>query len=138
MELRTKEQNRKIYWYLDQLGINDEFSRHNLARAFSGGRVEKTSELSRSEAEQLIEGLKREYRRQLGDARNKVLRVMYKIPIFISVKADKKILDETKVKEWMLKYSCKKKLMREYTLKELPCLLSQLQIMYRNYKLKAQ
>lgn len=72
---RTATQNRRLYGLLNELGISADI-RAGLASDFSGGRTEKTSELTIDECNNLIGSLnaEKQRRKQSADQRTQRLR----------------------------------------------------------------
>jgi len=137
MKNRTKAQNKHLFALLNALGYDDE-DRAELVSHFSCGRVVSSAELSQSEAEKLIkhlEGVKsgriqQPMAEQASDRmRKKIIHYFHEM----GWKNEEGKVDMKRVYAFIKKRGFLKKSFNHYTSRELPRLVSQVEIIYKKY-----
>lgn len=124
-QLRTKQQNTQLYGLLTHLCWTHY--REDLALQYSGGRTAKTSELTISECNALIQKLQEEAATRVPESKKKMLSKFFSICHRLGWETESGKLDYTRIDNWLKKYSIQKKGINDYSTSELPKLLSQIE-----------
>lgn len=137
---RTKQQHRVLFALLARLGLTA--TRAKLAEQYSDGRTSKTSKLTVSECQLLIDDLQGQVPspktgKQVSPVVLKKRRIAFALfgKLGWTVNAGEK-LDYTRVNNWMLTHSHAKKELNKYSSKELGKLIGQLENMLKHQNKK--
>ncbi len=126
---RNKEQNKQIHSLLSKLRI-DLDTKKDMVYQITEGRVMSTSQMTYAEADMMIRFLKQlsgeatTYPSKKDDAQ-KMRRKIFSICHDIGWEDDKGAVDKKRLEDWLLKYGYLHKVLMDYTLQELPALLTQ-------------
>lgn len=127
--LRTVQQNNKLYFLLQKLGIDTELKQEMVYR-FTKGRTSKSSEMNRNECQAMINELSNSPTIGKEDKmRKKIISLFRKMGYTTN---DNKV-NMSAVESWVLKYGYLKKPLNTYCYNELPKLVSQAEVVYRSF-----
>jgi len=127
--LRTVQQNNKLYFLLQKLGIDTELKQEMVYR-FTNGRTGKSSEMNRNECQAMINELSNSPTIGKEDKmRKKIISLFRKMGYTTN---DNKI-NMSAVESWVLKYGYLKKPLNKYRYNELPKLVSQAETVYQSF-----
>lgn len=127
--LRTVQQNNKLYFLLQKLGIDSELKQEMVYR-FTNGRTSKSSEMNRNECQAMINELSNSPTIGKEDKmRKKIISLFRKMGYTTN---DNKI-NMSAVESWVLKYGYLKKPLNKYRYNELPKLVSQAETVYQSF-----
>lgn len=113
---------------------NDKDARHEIVRSVTNGRTEKLSELEGLELHELNEHLKRLTATPTDIDKIKLerqRRKFFSICHLLNWELDNGKLNYDVINEWLLKFGYLHKPLNEYTLKELPQLITQIESIKR-------
>jgi hypothetical protein len=120
--LRTLSQNKQLYGLFNTLRIDEE-TKLALVAEYSAGRTFKSSELEVMECKILISFLQKQVTTK--DAANTMRRKMLSIAYQLGWTMEHGKLDLARVNNWCVKYGYMHKPLNDYTVKELPQLITQ-------------
>lgn len=130
---RTPKQNAILYSLMNKLGITADIKDDMVYHA-TGGRTTHTSEMTREEADNLIQSLKKEVLKSIKHNQSDLMRKKI-IALFVKMgyttkqgKADMK-----RIYAWVEKYGYLHKPLNKYTYNELPTLVSQAERVYNSF-----
>lgn len=130
---------------MSKAGINDGKSRHDLVRAWTGGRTESSRDLYEKEIDDLIWKIQNDFSFTTNHARTvsaleeNALRQKRSTVLAIATRCDiHDVRDFKKFNNWMKKSSIHKKRLNSYTLDELDELIKQMHKLEANYKASAE
>jgi len=127
--LRTVQQNNKLYFLLQKLGIDAELKQEMVYR-FTNGRTSKSSEMNRNECQAMINELSNSPTIGKEDKmRKKIISLFRKMGYTTN---DNKV-NMSAVESWVLKYGYLKKPLNTYRYNELPKLVSQAETVYQSF-----
>lgn len=126
---RNQEQNKQIHVLLSKLQIPSDIKK-DIVHEVTQGRVISTKDLTYQEADAMIKFLQRFTRGRIlvhskADDAQKMRRKILSICHDIGWEDDKGAVDKTRLENWLLKYGYMHKTLMDYTLEELPALLTQ-------------
>lgn len=129
----TQNQIKMIGMLCNKLGIKGE-NKQVVVGGFSNGRCTSSKDLLYNEASELIQHLVDT--NLYGDPRkkamiNKIFAYCHDLGWTKFNKDGKKVADGVKLDDWLLKYGYLKKRLQFYTYEELPKLVSQIEILYK-------
>lgn len=129
----TPNQLKKISVLINQRGINKE-TKAAMVAGFSGGRTESSKDLLFEEAVLMIRHLEQTDPNYaaIEKMRRKVLYYAHQMGWQKASASGKLRVDMQRVDEWCKTYSYLKKPLNNYTYKELPKLLSQIEAVYKS------
>jgi hypothetical protein len=139
MGLRTLKQNERLHALLNEAGLLDE--KAALAKQFSNGRTDRSSQLFTTECAGLIEHLEAslglaaiaptpEQEEQAEKMRRKILSLAHEMRWQLPGTSK---VDMGRVNDWCQTYTKTKKHFNHYTHVELVALVSQFKIVYKKY-----
>lgn len=123
---RTNEQNSRLHGLLGILHIEPE-QKAWLVEQFTEGRSSSTKDMSTTECQALIDHLAKVAMDTNADRANVMRRKAFAIAHELGWETSDGKVDRNRFDHWMLKYSYLHKPINQYTLAELPTLLSQLE-----------
>src|SRR5690606_6366891 len=127
--LRTVQQNNKLYFLLQKLGIDAELKQEMVYR-FTNGRTSKSSEMNRNECQAMLNELSNSPTIGKEDKmRKKIISLFRKMGYTTN---DNKV-NMSAVESWVLKYGYLKKPLNTYRYNELPKLVSQAETVYQSF-----
>ena len=130
--LRTLEQNKRYRALLDKLGIVDKEQKQDLVLSVSEGRVKSSADLTFEEMNMLcthLQGLVYEMDDRADKMRKKILSICHEM----NWKLASGKVDMQHLSDWLLKYGYLHKELNEYTEKELPKLVTQMEGVLEDY-----
>lgn len=122
MTLRTTQQSTRLHTLIAQLGLANDVKR-TLIWTYSSARTESSRELTSGECEELILFLAKQVAAK-DDPANRMRKKIFSHAHTIGWTYQGKV-DTQKVRNWMLKFSFLHKDVNDYTLAELPKLITQ-------------
>jgi len=131
--IRTSIQNKQLYLLLGQLNINSEL-KSDMVYTHSNGRVTSSSKMTVSECQSLINYLSSassdtEEQKSCNVMRRKIIANLRKCGYTTGTKADMK-----RINDWCIKYGYLFKPINDYTVKELPILVTQASAVYQSFQ----
>ena len=122
--------NRQLYGLLNSTGAATQ--KANLVLGFTKGRSESTADLTDAEAKEMIAYLQRQ--QTPDDPANKMRRKFLAFAHEMRWhNPGTKNLNMQHVNDWCIKYSYLHKPLNDYTIKELPALISQMEQVYKHF-----
>lgn len=125
--------NKRLHVLLSQTGLMAQ--KANMVFGFSAGRTESSRQLTEAEMKGLIMYLEQQKSgRQINDSANrmrrKVISMAHEMHWHLSGTVK---IDMIKINTWCIKYSYLHKKLNDYSLTELPKLVSQFESVYKDY-----
>ena len=127
--LRDGSQNKQLFALLNKFHIQEDL-RRDMVLEFTQMRTYRSSLMTKRECQNLITSLRQRLSygdKTRGEQANQMRKKVYALAHELGwEQADGKVNQDT-LNQWLLKYGCLHKPLAEYTVKELPQLLSQLE-----------
>lgn len=117
-------QRKILFKLLHAIGQADDASRANIVLGATNGRTDSTSALTWHEADDLIRALRKQVADKGDVMRKKVIAILRSYGM-IRLTSQGVRADMPRIYEWVLKYGYLHKPLNDYTVKELPALVSQ-------------
>ena len=138
--IRTRKQNSELHYLLGQLNIDDEDLKAELVFKFSGGRVTSSANMIVPECQSLINHLKavsKGYAKLSNDPANrmrrKILAMCHEMRWTDPVTRE---VDWDRLNAWLLKYGFRHQFLNDYSLADLPVLITQFEQLLKDYYAK--
>jgi hypothetical protein len=128
--LRTAQQNKQLFAILNKLGYDTE-DRAELVYNATAGRTKSSAELHYYECQRLIQSLSGEANAEAIKAdkmRKKILSICHEMGW-----ANNNAIDWPRLNNWLTKYGYLHKALTNYTVKELPKLVTQFENLLKSY-----
>jgi hypothetical protein len=126
-------QNKAIHALLHKLHLMQ--NKASIVLGISGGRTDSCSRLTAREASDLIRWLKGQDPDEImaDKMRKKIFYYAHQMGITKTASGGHRVVDMALVDRWMIKYSYLHKTLNQYTLSELPTLVSQFEKVYKTF-----
>lgn len=147
MSLRTPYQNKHFHSLINELRIDDE-NKEELVYSYTLNRTSSSKEMHYLEMQQLINALearKKDPNKEVKPIsvdeakaqkmRRKILSLCHEVGVtYFSKASQKNVIDFTRLNAWIAKYGhAKHKTLNEYSVEELPKLVTQFEQVYKHY-----
>ena len=140
-QTRTPAQNKALFGLFSRLGM-DETDRHQLASQVSGGRTQRTSQLTAAEADTLLRILQAAnplWQSSADRMRKKIIAMAHDLGWHhYSPSKGRFVADMARIDQWCQTFSQAKKGLNAHTEDEMPQLVSQFERMYSEHFDRAQ
>lgn len=127
---RTTAQSNRLHGLIGMLGIDPEQKAY-LVEQFTEGRSSSSRDMSTTECQALIDHLAKVATDTNADRANVMRRKAFAIAHELGWEDETGNVDRARFDAWMLKYSYLHKAINQYSLNELPKLLSQMERMLK-------
>lgn len=121
----NQAQNKIFHKLLSQLGQNDPESKASIVLGATKGRTDSSRQMTWYEADACIKFLRGQFDDRADKMRKKVIACLRSYGMVTRTPEGHLRADMPRINEWVLKYGYAKKPLNNYSLKELPKLVSQ-------------